>query len=306
MSQKKALSELASKFTSYSLRQVGAANTIEYQLFLEKSGQPLSFFHDVPLEQKPIESGSSKSNTRIFNMVVEIPRWTNAKAEVATKVPFNPIKLDSKNGKARFVKNLFPYTGYIWNYGALPQTWEDPNHSDPDTHLKGDNDPVDVIEIGQQIGFPGQIKQVKILGTLALLDEGETDWKMIAIDLADPKASSVNDISDVEAHFPGLLAASLDWFRNYKRPDGKPQNKFAFDGKPQDADYALRVIDQTHSHWKALVESRQKGDISTLNSTLKTTPFYTPNFKLTSENILPPANLPEELQIWHFFTKSKM
>lgn len=35
----------------------------------------------------------------------------------------NPIKQDSKKGKPRFVKNVFPYKGYIWNYGAIPQVW---------------------------------------------------------------------------------------------------------------------------------------------------------------------------------------
>jgi len=33
----------------------------------------------------------------------------------------NPIKQDVKKDKLRFVNNCFPYTGYIWNYGALPQ-----------------------------------------------------------------------------------------------------------------------------------------------------------------------------------------
>lgn len=33
----------------------------------------------------------------------------------------NPIKQDVKKGKVRFVNNCFPYHGYIWNYGALPQ-----------------------------------------------------------------------------------------------------------------------------------------------------------------------------------------
>jgi inorganic pyrophosphatase len=42
--------------------------------------------------------------------------------------------------------------------------------------------------------------QVKVIGTLALLDEGETDWKLIAIDITDPKANEVNDIGDVEKY----------------------------------------------------------------------------------------------------------
>jgi len=33
----------------------------------------------------------------------------------------------------------------------LWQTWEDPHHVDPHTGQKGDNDPIDVCEIGQKV-----------------------------------------------------------------------------------------------------------------------------------------------------------
>ena len=36
-----------------------------------------------------------------YNMVVEIPRWSNAKMEIATKEVLNPIKQDTKKGKLR-------------------------------------------------------------------------------------------------------------------------------------------------------------------------------------------------------------
>jgi inorganic pyrophosphatase len=36
----------------------------------------------------------------------------------------------------------------MFNYGAFPQTWEDPSHISQDTGKKGDNDPLDVVEIG--------------------------------------------------------------------------------------------------------------------------------------------------------------
>lgn len=85
----------------------------------------------------------------------------------------NPIKQDVKKGKARFVSNVFPYHGYMWNYGALPQTWEDPSHMDPNTNCKGDNDPLDVCEIGYRVANRGEVRQVKVLGCVALIDEGE-------------------------------------------------------------------------------------------------------------------------------------
>ena len=52
------------------------------------------------------------------------------------------------------------------------QTWEDPTHQDSHTECKGDNDPLDVCEIGTKIAKRGDVKQVKVLGTLALIDEG--------------------------------------------------------------------------------------------------------------------------------------
>jgi inorganic pyrophosphatase len=37
-----------------------------------------------------------------------------------------------------------------------------------------------------------QVVKVKVLGAFALVDEGELDWKVIAIDVNDPKAASLN------------------------------------------------------------------------------------------------------------------
>ncbi|VEL20116.1 unnamed protein product [Protopolystoma xenopodis] len=137
-------------------------------------------------------------------MLVEIPRWTNAKMEICKEEYLNPIKQDIKKGQLRYVDNVFPHKGYMWNYGALPQTWEDPNHFDKDTNAKGDNDPIDVCEIGSLIFERGSVVPVKILGILAMIDEGvlflskilfylgETDWKLIAIHANDPLAKDLD------------------------------------------------------------------------------------------------------------------
>lgn len=43
-----------------------------------------------------------------------------------------------------------------------------------------------------QVCSRGEVIKVKVLGTLALIDEGETDWKVIAINVEDPEADSYN------------------------------------------------------------------------------------------------------------------
>ena len=89
-------------------------------------------------------------------------RWTNAKMEIDTKAPLNPIVQDQKKGKLRFVANCFPHHGYIWNYGAFPQTWENPNHKDESTQCLGDNDPLDCCEIGHRVAKRGDVLSVKV------------------------------------------------------------------------------------------------------------------------------------------------
>ena len=99
---------------SFKPRYVGSKYSLEYRVFFEnEAGKPVSPFHDIPLYANEEET--------ILNMVVEIPRWTNAKLEISTGEYFNPIKQDIKKGQLRYVKNCFPHHGYIWNYGAFPQ-----------------------------------------------------------------------------------------------------------------------------------------------------------------------------------------
>ncbi|KAM7541835.1 hypothetical protein Aperf_G00000011504 [Anoplocephala perfoliata] len=250
--------------SDYTTRCFGESNTKDYRMYFYSQDGPISPFHDIPLHNSP----------DVFNMVVEIPRWTNAKMEICKQELLNPIKQDVKKGKLRYVNNVFPHKGYIWNYGALPQTYEDPAYVDANTKAKGDNDPIDVCEIGNKIIPRGSVIQVKVLGILAMIDEGETDWKIIAINTKDPLAEKLNDIGDVEKLMPGLLDATKDWFRNYKVPTGKPKNSFAFDEKYQNKAFALKTIAETHEQWKRLVlKASESSGLFRQNVTNKESPY---------------------------------
>jgi len=131
---------------------------------------------------------------------------------------------------------------------------------DPSTGCKGDNDPIDALEIGSRVATRGEVVQVKVLGILALIDEGETDWKVLTIDVNDPLASQLNDVSDVETVCPGLLRATIEWFKIYKIPDGKPENQFAFNGEAKPAAFATNIVNETHAFWKSLVLKELESD----------------------------------------------
>jgi hypothetical protein len=59
---------------AYTTRKIAAANTLEHRVYIEKDGQLVSPWHDIPLY--------ANEQQTILNMVVEVPRWTNAKMEV--------------------------------------------------------------------------------------------------------------------------------------------------------------------------------------------------------------------------------
>jgi len=284
--------------SGYGLRKVGAPHTLEHRVYIEKDGVPVSPFHDIPLY--------ANAEQTILNMVVEIPRWTNAKLEISKDELLNPIKQDIKKGKLRYVRNCFPHKGYLSNYGAFPQTWEDPNAIHPETKAKGDNDPLDVCEIGELVGYTGQVKQVKVLGVMALLDEEETDWKVIVIDVNDPLAPKLNDVEDVERHLPGLLRATNEWFRIYKIPDGKPENQFAFTGECKNKKYAMDVVHECNEAWEKLITGKTApGNISTTNLTVahsqsRVSPEQLPPLPANQE--LRPEPIDASIDKWFFIS----
>lgn len=96
------------------------------------SSERISPWHDIPL--RPLsDAGQPAPDTFVF--VCEIPAGARAKMEINKETPHNPIIQDTKKGALRFY-----HSDSLVNYGAFPQTWEDPAHKDvlvPE--YKGDN-----------------------------------------------------------------------------------------------------------------------------------------------------------------------
>jgi len=227
----------------------GEADTLEARYFAKDQveGEHRSLWHDLPLFESDMETGKP---TGSLNFVCEIPKWTRKKFELATKEALNPIKQDEKKGQLRSFKKGDIY----FNYGCFPRTWEDPDFVHPDVKVGGDNDPLDVCEIGLRQIATGKVRPVKVLGILCMIDEGEADWKVVAIDREDPWADKLKDIDDVQRLIPGLLDAIREWFRTYKIPDGKPANEFALGEQFMNRAYALGVVHETHRAWARLIK----------------------------------------------------
>jgi len=142
----------------------------------------------------------------VLRAVIEIPAGTNAKIE------YNPstktFEQDQINGKDRIIQ----YLPYPSNYGFIPSTYSDPNQG-------GDGDALDVVVLSSRIAT-GSVIEVIPIAIFKLLDNEETDYKIIAI----PKEKALqtikaNNLASLEASYPQVQEIITAWFLHYNPSD---------------------------------------------------------------------------------------
>lgn len=123
----------------------------------------------------------------------------------------------------------------------------------------GDNDPLDIIEVGDTPLPLGSIVPVKLLGALALIDQGELDWKILAIRANDPRSQvDIRDNQDIEELFPKVMSGIREWLRWYKTPDGKALNNFGYNEEWLPLSETYTVLANAHKEWTSLTVKKDK------------------------------------------------
>lgn len=217
--------------SSVKVLEQNTLGTNNYRIYATHFDKLISYFHDIPTWI------NRKDN--IVNMIVEIPKGYDFKLEINKDIEYNPIIHDVSKGQIR--KTNIPYP---FNYGAIPQTWENPHKTNSLTGMRGDSDPLDICEIGTTTYNVGDVIDVKILGVLAMIDNDETDWKVIGISTADKNFNnfkSHNDITDL------IYQQLIHFFENYK----DKEVKFHFNKHVLSREIACQIIDETHNDWKS-------------------------------------------------------
>lgn len=183
----------------------------------------------------------------VVNMVTEIPKTTREKFEIAASVPGNPIKQDrTADGSLRTLCG--PPIG--WNYGAIPQTWEPPFIKTKG--FKGDNDPLDIIEIGSGPLERGRVTLVQVLGCLGMIDQSEMDWKIIGI-RQDEYLWWLETPQKWLLYSNFVINTVREWLRAYKVGEGKPLNHFLYNEQLLSPAQAMVVIAEMHYRWRQLI-----------------------------------------------------
>ena len=146
----------------------------------------MNIWHD--LDSKRVSKDS-------FIACIEISKGSKKKYE-----------LDKETGLIILDRILYTSTHYPANYGFIPKTYS------------GDNDPLDVLVLCQEVIEPMSLVKCKPIGVVLMIDGGEVDEKVIAVVEHDPVMNIYNDISDLPNH---MLEEMQHFFRVYKQLEGK-------------------------------------------------------------------------------------
>jgi len=237
-----------------------------------------------------------------INCVIEIKAGEKIKYEVATKQDYNPIVPDVKNGLVRTLEykgdmdadNMFMFDGMPHAYGMIPKTFEDPTQketvpisvigeSDKEmTEVGGDEDPIDIYLLSDRETKMGQYK-CKVIGVIHFVDDGEIDYKIIAVDADYKDVDSINEVSDLKDHeaFSSAEDEIMNWLKYYKSVDNEgkalenPEKKFGkyIVDRATDSKEAMKVIKECRSYYDNIVnseETQKKDDYKKLKWTTPT------------------------------------
>ncbi|RME14152.1 MAG: inorganic diphosphatase [Bdellovibrio sp.] len=131
----------------------------------------------------------------LFPAIVEVPKGSK-----------NKYELDKETGLIRVDRVLFSSVQYPANYGFIPRTYCE------------DNDPLDVLVLGQEAVFPLTILMAKPIGLMKMSDQGESDDKIIAVHANDPEYAHYSSITELPPH---RMEEVKRFFEDYKALEGK-------------------------------------------------------------------------------------
>lgn len=132
----------------------------------------------------------SKINNNIVQMVVEIPKGSS-----------NKYEYDWKTKTMILDRVLYGANFYPGEYGYIPET------------LDYDGDPLDIISLITYPTFPGCLLEIRILGMIKMIDNGEIDTKLFGVVNSDPRFNAYQNLEDVPPH---LLDEITNFFLQYK------------------------------------------------------------------------------------------
>jgi len=134
----------------------------------------------------------------IVNAVIEIPQGSQ-----------NKYEFDEKLGVFKLDRVGYSALRYPTDYGFIPETRSE------------DGDHLDVMVLGNDPLFPGCVAEVRPIALLRMVDSGENDEKILAVQDKNPRFATIKDLKDIEAFNPHFLKEVIHFWEHYKELQGK-------------------------------------------------------------------------------------
>ncbi len=158
----------------------------------------MNLWHDVSLGENVPEE---------INVIVEIPKGSHNKYELDKETSL--IKLDRAN---------YSDAPYPVEYAFAPRT------------LWDDGDAIDILILATFPISSGVLVNVRPIGMMEMIDEGESDNKIICVPVDDKRWDHIKEISEVNPH---QLKEIKHFFETYKQLKGKEVIVPGFTGKEE-------------------------------------------------------------------------
>ncbi|MDO0947128.1 inorganic diphosphatase [Chromohalobacter israelensis] len=155
-----------------------------------------------------------------FHVVNEIPAGS-----------FTKYEINAEHGQLIVDRYVSMPVRYPANYGSITSS------------AGGDGDPLDALVLTRDSIYPGAVIEVRAIGVLRMVDDGEADDKIIAVptDAVDPSYADVEGIEDLPAMQTERLNA---FFRVYKDlPEGGDIELNGFGDAGEARDILSRAFD---------------------------------------------------------------
>jgi inorganic pyrophosphatase len=148
----------------------------------------------------------------VINVVIEIPKGSK-----------NKYELDKETGLITLDRALHTSQDYPFDYGFMPQShW-------------ADGDPLDVVVLTTYPLAPGVLVKVRPVGIMHMVDDGESDAKILGVPDHDPRWDEIKDLADINKH---TIKEIEHFFLTYKKLQHKEVHIDGIEGR----DAAIEAI----------------------------------------------------------------
>jgi len=168
----------------------------------------MNLWHDLSLGDKAPEE---------FNVIIENPKGNKNKYEI-----------DKETGLIKLDRAMKTAQDYPFDYGFAPQT------------LWDDDDALDVVVLATYPIHPGILLSVRPVAVMHMTDSGESDDKIIAVPVEDPRWDNVKDLPDVNPH---SIKEFQHFFETYKSIENKIVTIDGVEGRDKAVEAVKRSVE---------------------------------------------------------------